>query len=451
MSAHRMPRLTPQFSAGPLTRPAWPARLARALTRGAASLAVVGACLLEPAPVVGQTGQPPTKPAPGKTAPGKTAPGKTAPGKPAPAQKKYTVADWPQLVARKREFLERTDKLKAEFEAADKANDNAARQRLITQFRGIQQEFGAEVQAPLLELAPRVYAADPTDVDAAEIVITVAFQDNKYTQVIDMVNKVLAAGHKSAPLLTFLGASQFATHDFVNAQKTLTAAKAVDQNVFPVIGEPFLKACNDYQEFWAAEQEIRAAEQQADDLPRVLLKTTQGDIVIELFENEAPNTVANFISLVEQKQYDGLLFHRVIPNFMAQGGDPNTLDADPQNDGQGGPGYVIPCECYAPQARRHFQGSLSMAHAGKDTGGSQFFLTHLPTPHLNPNADEKRGHTVFGRVIKGLDNALALRKEDRIESAKVLRKRDHAYEPKTLPDPRARKPAPKKPAPPADK
>ncbi|MFM8223240.1 MAG: peptidylprolyl isomerase, partial [Planctomycetaceae bacterium] len=93
-----------------------------------------------------------------------------------------------------------------------------------------------------------------------------------------------------------------------------------------------------------------------------------------------------------------------------------------------------------------FQGSLSMAHAGKDTGGSQFFLTHLPTPHLNPNPEEKRGHTVFGRVIKGLDNALALRVGDKIEVAKVLRKREHAYEPKTLPDPRGRRPAPPKPS-----
>ena len=83
-------------------------------------------------------------------------------------------------------------------------------------------------------------------------------------------------------------------------------------------------------------QEIRGKEAEADDLPRVLFKTTHGDIVIELFENEAPNTVANFISLVENKKYDGTVFHRVIPNLIAQGGDPNTLDDDPSNDGQGG-------------------------------------------------------------------------------------------------------------------
>ena len=133
-----------------------------------------------------------------------------------------------------------------------------------------------------------------------------------------------------------------------------------------------------------------AAEAKADDLPRVLLKTSKGDIVLELFENEAPNTVANFIALVEKGFYNGLTFHRVLPNFMAQGGDPT-------GNGSGGPGYAIACECYRPDARMHFRGSLSMAHAGRDTGGSQFFLTFLPTRHLNGQ------HTCFGRVIRGMD------------------------------------------------
>src|SRR4029077_21260405 len=120
-------------------------------------------------------------------------------------------------------------------------------------------------------------------------------------------------------------------------------------------------------------------------------------------------------------KYDGVKFHRVIPGFMARGGDPNTLDDNPANDGQGGPGYTIPCECYTEKARMHFQGSLSMAHAGKDTGGSQFFITHTPAPHLNW-ADDKmqNNHTVFGRVVEGLDVALALRAGDKIKTAKVL-------------------------------
>ncbi|MBW3541707.1 MAG: peptidylprolyl isomerase [Planctomycetes bacterium] len=166
-------------------------------------------------------------------------------------------------------------------------------------------------------------------------------------------------------------------------------------------------------------------------------KDGRGEILIELFEDQAPNTVANFVSLVEQDKYDGTKFHRVIGNFMAQGGDPNTLDADPANDGQGGPGYSIECECYREDARKHFRGSLSMAHSGRDTGGSQFFLTHRPTFHLNGR------HTVFGRVVEGQDVVDSLRKGDKLVEATVTRKRDHEYDPVTSAE-REKDAAPKK-------
>ena len=174
----------------------------------------------------------------------------------------------------------------------------------------------------------------------------------------------------------------------------------------------------------------RAAEAKADDLPRVKITTTKGDVVVELFENEAPNAVANFISLVEKGFYDGTPFHRVIGGFMAQGGDP-------KGTGTGGPGYVIDCEVTNPGARKHFLGSLSMAHAGKNTGGSQFFLTFRPTEHLDGK------HTVFGRVIEGFDVLPLLERTegetasgappDKIVKAVVVRKRNHPYEPKTNP------------------
>ncbi|MEX0712393.1 MAG: peptidylprolyl isomerase [Pirellulales bacterium] len=163
-----------------------------------------------------------------------------------------------------------------------------------------------------------------------------------------------------------------------------------------------------------------------NDLPQVSLQTSQGDVVIELFEDQAPGTVANFINLVEQGFYDGLKFHRVIENFMAQGGCP-------KGTGTGGPGYAIACECYRPDARQHARGSLSMAHAGKDTGGSQFFITFKPTPHLDGK------HTVFGQVITGMEVVDELRRSDaggqpdKIVEARVLRKRDHPYEPQKLP------------------
>jgi cyclophilin family peptidyl-prolyl cis-trans isomerase len=191
------------------------------------------------------------------------------------------------------------------------------------------------------------------------------------------------------------------------------------------LGKRFLSNLENLKKSWDKEQRIRRAEAVADDLPRVLIKTNKGDIEVELFENEAPNTVANFIALVDKGFYNGLTFHRVLPGFMAQGGDP-------QGDGLGGPGYTIPDECNQPNHRLHFRGSLSMAKETRpDTGGSQFFITFAPTSHLDGI------HTVFGRVIKGIDvlakiqrrdpNATNPPDPDKIIEAKVLRKRPHEY------------------------
>lgn len=158
-------------------------------------------------------------------------------------------------------------------------------------------------------------------------------------------------------------------------------------------------------------------------LPIVVLRTSKGDVFLELFEDQAPNTVANFVSLVEKKYYNGLTFHRVIDNFMAQGGCP-------EGTGTGGPGYHIPCECYRRDHHKHQRGVISMAHAGRDTGGSQFFINFVATPHLDGK------HTVFGRVVKGMEvvdkfNRSGRGGAEKIVEARVLRKRSHAYQVKT--------------------
>jgi peptidyl-prolyl cis-trans isomerase B (cyclophilin B) len=124
---------------------------------------------------------------------------------------------------------------------------------------------------------------------------------------------------------------------------------------------------------------------------KVKIKTDKGDMIAELYDDATPITVNNFKSLVEKGFYNGLNFHRVIPNFVIQGGCPNK-------NGTGGPGYNIPCEVTAP-LQYHDRGVLSMAHAGRNTGGSQFFICHnrAGTAHLD------RNHTCFGKVIEGLD------------------------------------------------
>ncbi len=139
-------------------------------------------------------------------------------------------------------------------------------------------------------------------------------------------------------------------------------------------------------------------------MKKAIIETDKGDIVLELFENDAPNTVANFVKLINKGYYNGLTFHRVIPNFMIQGGCP-------VGNGTGGPGYTIKCEI---NPRKHLTGTLSMAHAGKDTGGSQFFITHSPQPHLDGV------HTVFGQVIEGMDVVNAIRQGDVMKQVKVV-------------------------------
>ena len=142
-------------------------------------------------------------------------------------------------------------------------------------------------------------------------------------------------------------------------------------------------------------------------MSKVIFQTEEGDITFELFSNDAPNTVNNFIKLVNEGFYNGLTFHRVIPGFMAQGGCPNTKVGSNGMPGTGGPGYSIKCEI---NTNKHVKGSLSMAHAGKDTGGSQFFIVYEPQPHLDGV------HTVFGKT-ENMDIVLKLKNGSRISKA----------------------------------
>jgi cyclophilin family peptidyl-prolyl cis-trans isomerase len=265
---------------------------------------------------------------------------------------------------------------------------------------------------------------------------------DSYERALPLIAALLAGGDATPELPVWGLLAAFATNDFDLAQKYLDQAKASGVLEKPPAKEGpaqeafglamgFAAQLEKYQQLWTAEKEIRAAEAKADDLPRVKLSTSKGDIVIELFENEAPTATANFITLVKSGYYDGLTFHRVLPHFMAQGGDP-------QGTGSGGPGYSIACECYRPDFRKHFRGTLSMAHAGRDTGGSQFFLTFVPTGHLDGR------HTAFGRVIEGIEILGELQKldpekrgplqPDKIVKAEVLRDRGHEYKFEKLPE-----------------
>ncbi len=145
-------------------------------------------------------------------------------------------------------------------------------------------------------------------------------------------------------------------------------------------------------------------------------ETNRGTIVAELYDEDAPETVANFEKLANSNFYDGVKFHRVIPGFVVQGGDPLSRDlpAGDRRVGTGGPGYHIKCETKG-NPRKHEVGALSMAHAGKDTGGSQFFmvLDEGATRHLNGV------HTVFGKVTDGLDVMKQIKANDSMTTVRV--------------------------------
>jgi cyclophilin family peptidyl-prolyl cis-trans isomerase len=367
------------------------------------------------------------------------------------------------------------EKLRAEYQTADEATRKKINEQLSGQVAHAQSLVNA-----MIEAATEAYRLAPNaDPEITKFLVAVARYytigrqigpgvsspgnpddvyypidgGDQYERALPLIKLLVDGGadDKQLPVWGFLAA--FMTNDYDLAKQYL--AKANESGGLEELGKLAQKSDNELQEagqmkmvahlvsslasvydeyvgLWEKESAIRAVEAKADDLPRVKLTTTKGEITIELFENQAPQTVANLLTLVKQGFYDGSPFHRVLPEFMAQGGAKD-------DEGQGGPGYTIRCECYRPDYRRHFRGTLSMAHAGRDTGNSQFFLTFVPTPHLNGR------HTAFGRVIEGIEVLGDLQRRspqhqdtmppaDKILKAEVIRDRGHEYKFDKLPD-----------------
>jgi cyclophilin family peptidyl-prolyl cis-trans isomerase len=317
-----------------------------------------------------------------------------------------------------KEFLGKIKNAQVDYKSAKPEERQAIRDK----FNQLIKE-GEALEPELKKAAEAAFAAAPNkNKEVSDVLTSMVIEDfdrDKYDEALKRAKFLIDHKFANARIEDYAGKAAFYANKGDDALKYLKLAD--EHGALESDDRPMIK-----------EQEIRNAEAKANDLPRVELKTTKGKIVVELFENEAPNTVANFISLVEKKFYDGLSFHRVLEGFMAQGGDP-------KGDGSGGPGYTIEDECTKPNHRLHFRGSLSMAKkAEPNTGGSQFFLNFVRTPHLDGK------HTVFGRIIEGFDVLDSLQRRnpdqpnapapDRILEAKVLRKRDHKYEPKTTPE-----------------
>ena len=146
-----------------------------------------------------------------------------------------------------------------------------------------------------------------------------------------------------------------------------------------------------------------------------VIKTNKGDMKVTFYTEDAPNTVANFVKLAKEGYYDGLKWHRVIPDFVIQGGCPNSREGSNGIPGTGGPGYQIDCELNGGN-QFHDKGVLSMAHAGRNTGGSQFFVCHS----RNNTAHLDRNHTCFGKVTEGLDVLDDIRQGDSIDAIEII-------------------------------
>jgi cyclophilin family peptidyl-prolyl cis-trans isomerase len=349
------------------------------------------------------------------------------PNKPAAGEYQRLFEEWKTIIKDLR-------KLKVQYQTAD----DEGQKTILEQWDALVAKGNALIE-DIQAAGIRAFEESPNeDPQLARFLVKLAtdhIAHDRYDSASAIAEPMISGGTSEKEIYDAAAAAAYARNDFEKAEAYFKEAQQA--GVLSKYSQELMPSVAEYKKLWEDEQKIRAAEAEADDLPRVKLSTTKGDIVLELFENEAPDTVGNFISLVEKKDdegkgfYEGVPFHRVLANFMAQGGDPTGT-------GSGGPGYNIYCECHKPEYRRHFAGSLSMAHGGRDTGGSQFFITFRPTPNLNGK------HTVFGRVIEGMDVLAKLQRRnpeepnaadiepDRILKAEVLRKREHPYAPRKV-------------------
>jgi cyclophilin family peptidyl-prolyl cis-trans isomerase len=323
----------------------------------------------------------------------------------------------------------------AQLQIRYRTADEEKRSEIQQQWKEVMAK-GEAIEPKFVEFAEKAYAeapnADKQITDFLAKQLSQKIQRDDYEAAFEIGKLLMENKCQAKHVATFAGIAALTVSEFDAAEQYFKQA-ASSGDLAPVgreytdgLVKMFLANPQYFKQSWAKEKKLRQREAEFNNLPRVLLKTSKGDIVVELFEDEAPNTVANFISLVEKGFYDGLTFHRVLAGFMAQGGDP-------RGNGTGGPGYSIACECYRPDHREHFRGVLSMAHAGRDTGGSQFFITFVPAVGLNGH------HTVFGRVVSGMDVLAKIQRRDpddkeaprpdKIIEAKVVRKRSHPYAP----------------------
>lgn len=341
------------------------------------------------------------------------------------------AADFQAKFEAYREVSAQVGKLQKDFDAAVKAQDQAK----IKEIQAAAPVILKKVESSFMEAVPVAtklyFNSEGTNEDLnqfmlmyANYLLTVDNYDDAYKLFVTFLSKGMHKNH--AEIFEMAGIAAFGSNHFNAAKKCFNYATETKTPLSQQAQMYRDSITNYYEKEWMLEVQKEQQEDQANNLPEVLIRTTAGDMKVVLYENEAPNTVASFITLVEKGFYNGLSFHRVLPGFMAQGGCP-------KGDGTGDAGYKLPEEFSKPGARKHFRGSLAMARSmDPNSAGSQFYISFLPTQFLDGQ------YTVFGRVVEGLDTLSKIERVDpehpipgqqktQIIEMKVLRKRNHDY------------------------
>ncbi|MEQ1902837.1 MAG: peptidylprolyl isomerase [Pirellulaceae bacterium] len=331
-----------------------------------------------------------------------------------------------------RELLKIAAQHRIDYLGQDRAESVVNRQKYETAFDNALRKK-MEIEVKLIEKLDVVDKPDKTLLRMVKSIAQDLFIQERMERCYHLSKKLLQFTPDDDDILLLWGGSAMVTNRFDDADKFRVELGSLISGLPENIRYLYDSDLNELRNMFAKEQEKRDAEAKANDLPRVLIRTTKGDFVVELYENEAPNTVGNFIFLVETGYYNRELpFHRVISGFVAQGAEDTT----------GQPHYNIFDEHGSPNDRPHFAYTLAMARTDQaNTAAAEFYITFCPLLGLNQR------YTTFGRVIEGFDvvdclNRTAKKNSDGVEEpiknvvmdkillAKVLRKRPHEYRPK---------------------
>lgn len=369
-----------------------------------------------------------TQPAPAKKNDAKSKPAAKPKKKLSPADTK-ALAEWDGLDNRRKEIGAELKKLEIKFSVASRAG----KLKIKDEFETLLKEWKTKVEPSMQKLAFQVLEIRPDD----EMALGLAVESNRNVELVALTEKLIGSGHDGIDIYRAAYRGNFSLNRFTRAKELLEAARKKSE--LPFLELKPLEDTKKHIELWKKELELRAAEAKAPpekQLPRVRFETNRGPIEVVLLENEAPNTVANFISLIEnEKLYDGVRIHEA--GLDALTGNPATKENfDPEKRYfYDGPDYTIKCECFEKNARMRFRGSLVMHHPGlRDAGASQFAFARSAIPRINTLPPGEHSRTVFGYVVGGMDVVDALQKGDTIKKVTVLSKRKHPYKPRTSKD-----------------